>query len=120
MTLKPYIRPGQLGKAKPQQHLELQNHFSSSRMADGLGYGGFGGVPHPYWLRPHPPASTPQFLATHPVESSDQRFDPMIPHHRSPSSGDYTGPPVPVASFVTPLGIYIYILITQIWGGLTV
>ncbi|CAF2084937.1 uncharacterized protein LOC103873054 [Brassica rapa] len=73
-------------------------------MADGLGYGGFGGVPHPYWLRPHPPASTPQFLATHPVESSDQRFDPMIPHHRSPSSGDYTGPPVPVASFVTPLG----------------
>ncbi|KAH0854990.1 LOW QUALITY PROTEIN: hypothetical protein HID58_024475 [Brassica napus] len=76
---------------KPQQHLELQNHFSSSRMADGLGYGGFGGVPHP-------------FLATHPVESSDQRFDPMIPHHRSPSSGDYTGPPVPLVSFLTRLG----------------
>ncbi|KAH0854960.1 hypothetical protein HID58_024477 [Brassica napus] len=73
-------------------------------MADGLGYGGFGGVPHPYWLRPHPPASTPQFLATHPVESSDQRFDPMIPHHRSPSSGDYTGPPVPLVSFLTRLG----------------
>ena len=82
-------------------------------MADGFSYGGFAGAPHPYWLSPNPPASTPAFLATHPVESYDQTrvgFDPMIPHHRSPSSGDYTGPPVPLVSFVTRPGIYIYII----------
>ncbi|CAF2110606.1 hypothetical protein HID58_081809 [Brassica napus] len=76
-------------------------------MADGFSYGGFAGAPHPYWLSPNPPASTPAFLATHPVESYDQTrvgFDPMIPHHRSPSSGDYTGPPVPLVSFVTRPG----------------
>ncbi|KAF8104888.1 hypothetical protein N665_0166s0069 [Sinapis alba] len=57
-------------------------------MTDRFGYGSFAGVPqHSYWLYPHPPASTPPFLATHPVES----YDPMIPHgsyHQTPSYGN--------------------------------
>ncbi|EOA25694.1 hypothetical protein CARUB_v10019047mg [Capsella rubella] len=62
-------------------------------MADGFGYGGFSGVPYPFWLAspsPHPPASAPPFLPRNPVESYDptqEVFDPMIYHgsyQRSP------------------------------------
>ncbi|KAG2329522.1 hypothetical protein Bca4012_020923 [Brassica carinata] len=82
-------------------------------MADGFGYGGFAGVPHPYWLCPpyqHPSVSTPPFLATHPSTSYDQtqgRFDPMIPHgsyHRSTSYGDDSLPPTPSSSLYAQTG----------------
>ncbi|CAH2064635.1 unnamed protein product, partial [Thlaspi arvense] len=103
---------------KLQQHSFLHQSlplFGEKKMADGFGYGGFSGVPYPFWLSSpssHPPATAPPFLASHPVESYDptQRgFDPMTSHgsyHRSPADwsnnpayGDNSRSQTPSSSF---------------------
>lgn len=73
-------------------------------MADGFGYGGFSGAPHPFCLSspypsPHPSAPASPFLTNQLVNLTQGGFDPTISqgsYHRSPSdwpnNPSYGGP----------------------------